>query len=84
MQFMASIALIAGTFIVYRQLNYMMSQGLGMNIDQVLVLERPGIADTGRTAFNSAIDVFRNESKKSPAINRGLSLTYRSWKTTGI
>ncbi len=68
MQFMASIALIAGTFIVYRQLNYMMSHGLGMNIDQVLVLERPGIADTGQTAFNSAIDVFRNESKKSAAI----------------
>src|SRR5688572_13878396 len=72
MQFMASIALIAGTFIVYRQLNYMMSHSLGMNIDQVLVLERPGIADTGRTAFNSAIDVFRNETKKSPAVT-GLS-----------
>jgi len=68
MQFMASIALIAGTFIVYRQLNYMMNHSLGMNIDQVLVLERPGIADTGRTAYNSAIDVFRNESKKHPAI----------------
>ena len=41
-QFMASIALIAGTFIVYRQLHYMMSQDLGMNINQVLVLDRPG------------------------------------------
>src|SRR4030095_7585275 len=68
MQFVASIALIAGTLIVYRQLNYMMNRGLGMNIDQVLVLERPGIADTGRTAFNNAIDLFRNEVKKIPAV----------------
>ncbi len=67
-QFVASIALIAGTFIVYRQLNFMMNHNLGMNIDQVLVLERPGIADTGRTEFNSAIDVFRNEVKKSAAV----------------
>lgn len=68
MQFMASIALIAGTLIVYRQLNYMMNRDLGMNIDQVLVLDRPGIADTSRTGYNSAIDVFRNELKKHPAI----------------
>ena len=69
MQFVASIALIAGTLIVYRQLNFMMSKGLGVNIDQVLVVERPGIADTGRTAFNNSIDLFRNEVKKIPAVS---------------
>ena len=68
MQFMASIALIAGTFIVYRQLNYMMNHGLGMNIDQVLVVERPGIADTSRSARNAAVDGFITEAKKTPAI----------------
>jgi putative ABC transport system permease protein len=67
-QFIASIALIAGTFIVYRQLRYMMNQDLGININQVLVVERPGIADTSRTAFNSAIDYFRDELKKDPSI----------------
>jgi putative ABC transport system permease protein len=67
-QFIASIALMAGTFIVYRQLKYMMNQDLGININQVLVVERPGIADTSRTAFNSAIDYFRDELKKSPSI----------------
>lgn len=65
-QFMASVALIAGTFIIYRQLQFMMSRDLGMNIDQVLVVERPGIAPPDRKAFNSAIDVFRDEVKKSP------------------
>jgi putative ABC transport system permease protein len=70
-QFMTSIALIAGTLIVYRQLNYMMSQNLGMNINQVLVMDRPGIAPSDETnvaAFRAGIDLFRAELKKSPAI----------------
>lgn len=64
-QFMASVALIAGTFIVYNQLDFMMSKDLGVNINQVLVIERPGIAPRDRKAFNSTIDVFRDELKKS-------------------
>ncbi|MFZ6002105.1 MAG: ABC transporter permease, partial [Bacteroidota bacterium] len=72
LQFMASVALIAGTFIVYNQLRYMMNQDLGMNIEQVLVVERPGIAPRDRNAFNSAVDVFRDEVKKSPAV-QGIS-----------
>jgi putative ABC transport system permease protein len=67
-QFMASVALIAGTLIVYNQLNFMMNQDLGMNIEQVLVVERPGIAPQDRDAFNSTIDVFRDEVKKSPNV----------------
>jgi len=67
-QFIASIALIAGTFIVYRQLKYMTSRDMGMNINQVMVVERPGIADTSETAFNSSIDAFRNEVKKDPGV----------------
>ncbi len=65
--FMSSVALIAGTLIVYRQLDFMMNQDLGMNIDQVLVVERPGIAAPDENAFNSAIDVFRNELMKNPS-----------------
>ena len=68
MQFMASIVLIAGTLIVYRQLKFMMNRDLGMNIDQVLIIERPAIADTNNTVFSSSIDLFRNELKKSPLI----------------
>src|SRR6185503_8773397 len=68
LQFIASVVLIAATLIVYRQLNFMMSRDLGVDIDQVLVVERPGISSRDRTAYNSAIDVFRNELKKSPGI----------------
>jgi putative ABC transport system permease protein len=89
-QFVASVALIAGTFIVYRQLNYMMHQDLGMNISQVLILDRPGIApnDNNNTqAFRAGIDLFREELKKSPAIEAvSLPATIpgmlREWKTT--
>src|SRR6187200_328590 len=67
-QFIASIALIAGTFIVYRQLKYMTGRDMGMNINQVMVVERPGIMDTSQTIYNSSIDAFRNEVKKDPGI----------------
>lgn len=67
-QFVASAALITGTFIVYNQLDYLMGRDLGVNIDQVLVVERPGIAPRDRKAFNSAIDVFRDELKKDPSV----------------
>jgi putative ABC transport system permease protein len=69
MQFMASIALIAGTMIVYRQLNYMMKRDIGLNIDQVMVIERPGIQDTSSSVYRSNIDVFRNELKQHPSIS---------------
>ena len=76
MQFMASIALIAGTFIVYRQVKYMTGRDMGMNIDQVMVIERPGIADTSRTVFFSSIETFKNELKKDPTVqNAAASLT---------
>src|SRR6185503_7359067 len=67
-QFIASIALISGTFIVYRQLKYLTSKDMGMNINQVMVVERPGIMDTSQTVYNSSIDAFRNELKKDPSI----------------
>jgi putative ABC transport system permease protein len=67
-QFMASVALIAGTLIVYRQLNFMMNQDIGMNIDHVLVIERPGISPRDRNAFSSAIETFKNELKNISAV----------------
>lgn len=86
-QFAASIALIAGTFIIYKQLNHMLNQDIGMNIDQVLVVERPGIAPRDRQARNSAVDVFRAEATKTPAIKSvSSSVTIpgkqREYKTT--
>jgi len=67
-QFITSVSLIAGTLIVYNQLDYMQNKDIGMNVDQVLVVERPGIAPRDRDAFSSAIDVFRDEVEKEPNV----------------
>ncbi|MGB3587674.1 MAG: FtsX-like permease family protein [Tunicatimonas sp.] len=40
-QFLASVVLMVGTFTVYQQLTFMRQQELGMNMDQVLVVNVP-------------------------------------------
>jgi len=67
-QFIASVSLIAGTLIIYNQLDYMMNKDIGMNVDQVLVVERPGVAPRDRNEFRSVVDVFRNELSKDQNI----------------
>jgi putative ABC transport system permease protein len=52
-QFSISIALITGTIIVYRQMNYMRNQSLGFNKDQMLVIETNG--DPAKNAFKQSI-----------------------------
>ena len=60
-QFAISVALIAGTFIVYEQMNFMRSQDLGFNPEQTLVVERPGIMNRDREAYNKSIDAFKSD-----------------------
>jgi len=40
-QFAITIALITGSFVVYKQMNYMNGQNLGMNISQMLIIRPP-------------------------------------------
>jgi putative ABC transport system permease protein len=42
-QFAASVGLIAGTLVVYQQLSFMRGQDLGIDIDQTLVINGPGV-----------------------------------------
>ena len=89
-QFIASVVLIAGTIIIYSQVHYMLIQNLGMNINQVLVTDRPAVAPNDskeRNTFNAEIDLFRNELKKSSDITAvSTSVTIpgfqREFKTT--
>src|SRR5579859_839588 len=60
-QFAASIILIAGTMIVYRQVSYMRSQRLGADIDQTLVV-RGGGAGFADSAYREAFDAFKREA----------------------
>lgn len=65
LQFTASVALIAGTFAVYRQLQYMRHQDLGVNIDQTLVLNDFGFTDT---TMIERIQSFKTELERYPDI----------------
>ena len=64
-QFVATVFLLIGTLTVYRQLQFMRSQDLGMNIEQTLVVSGPKMtnAEAGSKAF-------KNEILKLPAITK--------------
>lgn len=55
-QFVASITLVVGTFTVYRQLGFMRSQALGVNIDQTVVLWSPNNIDS---TYRNKFTVFK-------------------------
>ena len=64
-QFFISLALIAGTMIVYRQVSFMNSRNLGFNKDQIIIVKSPAVIDS--TIFTN-LNMFRNELKRNPLI----------------
>jgi putative ABC transport system permease protein len=65
-QFAISIGLMAGTFLVFRQVIFMKNRDLGFPEDQLLIIKTPSVIDS--TIFNRS-EVFRNELLKNPEIN---------------
>ena len=57
-QFVITVVLIIGSIVVYRQIKYMTSQELGMNIDQMLVIKPPVLEE-----FDSSFIVRENSFK---------------------
>ena len=66
-QFAASIILIAGTMIVFRQVHYMRSQSLGVDIDQTLVLKAAG-SGMGDSAYNDTYQAFKGDMLNIPGV----------------
>lgn len=66
-QFAASITLILGTFLVVKQLNYMRSQELGLNIDQTLVVRAPS-ASRGNGDLTNRLKTFKDELSRVSGI----------------
>lgn len=58
-QFLASIFLITGTYVVYKQLNYLQSQDLGVNIDQTLVINTPSFSSD--SVLVTRDDIFKDK-----------------------
>ncbi|MEM1094697.1 MAG: ABC transporter permease [Bacteroidota bacterium] len=55
-QFAISFALIAGTLIVFQQLQFMQQQDLGIQVEQTLVVEGPGAVDSTFVEQNTAFE----------------------------
>ncbi len=64
-QFAVSALLIAGTLTVYKQISFMRSQELGMNIRDVLVLKSPPAPFTDQD-FNRKVNYFKTELLRNP------------------
>ena len=64
-QFAISTLLIAGTITVYRQISFMRSQELGMNISDVLVLKSPPAPFTDHD-FSQKVNYFKTELLRNP------------------
>lgn len=65
-QFSISIALIAGTFIVYGQFSFMQNQELGYDVEHNLVVTAPTVIDSTNA---NKIEVFKDELKENPKVN---------------
>ncbi len=65
-QFLASVVLITGTFVVYKQMNFLQSQDLGVSIEQTMVIKTPLFRSDSVMAIKDA--VFKNLLKSDPSI----------------
>jgi putative ABC transport system permease protein len=66
-QFAVSVILIAGTILVYQQVQFMRSQQLGANIDQTLVLE--GARAQQDSTYHNAFQPFKTELLQQTGIH---------------
>ncbi len=66
-QFLIALALITGTFSVYRQINYMKNQDLGFDIEDILVVKAPRIRDD---SFGEKLITFKEELLKNADIKK--------------
>lgn len=85
-QFAASIGLMVGTYSVYRQVQYMQEQDLGVKIDQTLVLRGPSVTDS---TYKEKLNAFKTEMLRVSSIDNIAASTdipghKISWNAGGI
>ncbi len=74
-QFLTSVLLISGTYLVYQQITFMKSQDLGYGIEKILVVNGPRvIIEEGQEILFSKYGTFRNEVRNHAAVS-SVSLT---------
>jgi putative ABC transport system permease protein len=68
-QFVSSVALIAGTLIVYQQLRFMQNRELGIDINKMLVINAPGVVQS-QELYPSQYNSFKNEMLRHPSVKK--------------
>ena len=67
-QFATSVALIAGTFIVFRQVQFMQGKDLGIDTDYVVGFRLPVVQEDQREAYRTKIQSFNEALRNHTAI----------------
>jgi putative ABC transport system permease protein len=86
-QFAASLFLLIGTVTVYKQIQFMRKQSLGVNIDQTLVISPPRVGTDStflqrKTAFKDEIS--RQSSVKNVTVSTNVPGEAVGWNAGGI
>ncbi len=86
-QFLASVILITGTYVVYKQMNYMQSQDLGVDINQKMIIHTPNFSSDSVSNIKDAY--FKNILDGNPSVlNYALSTEIpgrkAGWNAGGI
>lgn len=66
-QFVVSVVLIFGTIVVFKQVQYMQSQDLGLNVAQTLVLNGP-TSSNGDGDLNNRRNIFKDRISQVPSV----------------
>ncbi|MCP4728225.1 MAG: FtsX-like permease family protein [bacterium] len=76
-QFVVSVALIAGTLTVFKQIQYMMGQDIGINIDRTMVIKAPVISRNSPVEERlTRSSVFKTELTKIPGITSSAASSF--------
>ncbi len=86
-QFLASLVLITGTFIVYQQMSFLQSQDLGVRVDQTMVVSPPSFAtdsifEIRNTTFQNRLNGEANVS--GFAVSTSVPGRTPNWNAGGI
>lgn len=80
-QFLASVVLITGTFVVYKQMSYLQSQDLGVSINQTMVIQTPVYSSDSVMAIKD--EYFKNLMTSDPSVQGFTSSSAVPGRTPG-
>ncbi|HVX52806.1 MAG TPA: ABC transporter permease, partial [Chitinophagaceae bacterium] len=73
-QFAITVALIIGSFVVYKQVRFMNRQSLGMNIDQMLIIKPPMLMGFD-SSFIQRVNSFKQAAEQIPGVAGAASIS---------